>query len=80
VTLLPVTPTSHPWLAQAPLAGGYVEEEYQFSGTAALYAYAGAGPRQWDITLQDQQPYTSRMIVRRPSDPQKFNGAVVWAF
>jgi len=77
VTPLPTTATSHPWLAQAPLADGYVEEEHEFSGIAGLYAYAAGGPPQWDITLQDQQPYATRMIVRRPSDPQKFNGTVV---
>jgi hypothetical protein len=77
VTPLPTTATSHAWLAQAPLPDGYVEEEFQFSGTAGLYAYAAGGPPRWDITLQDQQPYTTRMIVRRPSDPQKFNGTVV---
>ena len=77
VSLLPTTATSHPWLAWAPLDDGYVEQEYQFSGTAGLYAYAGSGPPQWDVVLHDQQPYATRMIVRRPSDPDKFNGTLV---
>jgi hypothetical protein len=69
VTPLPTTAVSHPWLLQAPLTDGYVEEEYEFSGMAGLYAYTAGVPPQWDITLQDQQPYATRMIVRRPSDP-----------
>jgi hypothetical protein len=77
VTPIPVTATSHPWLAWAPLASGYVEEEYQFNGTAGLYTYANGGPPNWDVALHDQQPYATRLIVRRPSDPQKFNGTVV---
>ena len=77
MTQLPTTATSHPWLAWAPLAEGYVEEEFQFSGTAGIYSYASEPPPPWDLTLQDRQPYTSRMIVRRPSDPAAFNGTVV---
>ncbi|MBV9579176.1 MAG: hypothetical protein JO057_11370 [Chloroflexi bacterium] len=76
LTLLPTTDTSHAWLGQAPLADGYVEEEYQYSGTAGLYTYDGTPPAQWGVTLKDEQPYTTRMIVRRPTDPQHFNGVV----
>jgi hypothetical protein len=77
VTELPTTATSHPWLAWAPLDNGYVEQEFQFSGVAGLYSYASAPPPPWDLTLLDQQPYTTRMIVRRPADPSAFNGTVV---
>ena len=77
VTQLPTTPTSHPWLAWAPLDNGYLEEEFQFSGMAGIYSYASEPPPPWDLTLQDQQPYTSRVIVRRPADPAAFNGTVV---
>jgi hypothetical protein len=77
VTLLPTTPTSHPWLSQAPVPGGYEEQEYEFSGMAGLYKYASSGPPDWSIVLQEQRPYATRMIVRRPSDPQHFNGTVV---
>lgn len=77
VTELPTTATSHPWLSWAPLDNGYVEQEFQFSGTAGIYNYASSPPPPWDLTLQDQQPYTSRMIVRRPSDPAAFNGTVI---
>jgi hypothetical protein len=77
VTQLTTTATSHPWLAWAPLAEGYVEEEFQFSGMAGRYSYASDPPPPWDLTLQERQPYTSRMIVRRPADPAAFNGTVV---
>jgi len=71
------TATSHPWLAWAPPNNGYVEEEFQFSGMAGIYNYASSPPPPWDLALQDRQPYTTRMIVRRPSDPSAFNGTVV---
>jgi alpha/beta hydrolase family protein len=77
VTELPTTASSHPWLAWAPLGNGYVEQEFEFSGTAGLYTYASAPPPPWDITLQEQQPYTSRMIIRRPAHPAAFNGTVI---
>src|ERR1041385_1437908 len=60
-----------------PLDDGAVEEEFQFSGTAGIYNYVSSPPPPWDLTLQEQQPYTSRMIVRRPADPAAFNGTVV---
>lgn len=45
---------------------GFVEEEYFLSGTAKTY---GATPTTAD--------YTTRMLVRRPADPKKFNGTVI---
>ena len=77
VTELPTTTTSHPWIAWAPLANGYVEQEFRFTGMAGIYAYTSAPPPPWDLTLQDMQPYATRMLVRRPSDPTAFNGTVV---
>jgi hypothetical protein len=77
VTELVTTTTSHPWLAWAPLDHGYVEHEFQFSDMAGIYSYTSAPPPPWDLTLQDRQPYTSRMIVRRPADPAAFTGTVV---
>src|ERR1051326_7976628 len=77
LTELATTQSSHPWLSQAPLPDGYVEQEFQMSGMAGLYAYTSPPPPPWDIMLQDTQPYTTRIIVRRPSDPGTFNGTVV---
>jgi hypothetical protein len=77
VTELPTTATSHPWIAWAPLSNGYVEQEFRFRGMAGIYAYTLAPPPPWDLTLQDMEPYATRMLVRRPSDPAAFNGTVV---
>jgi alpha/beta hydrolase family protein len=77
ITELRTTETSHAWMAQAPLPDGYVEREFQISGMAGIYAYASPPPPPWNVTLQDTQPYTTRLIVRRPSDPGAFNGTVV---
>src|SRR5215471_18018484 len=77
VTPLATTAASHPWLAWAPLESGYVEEEFQFSGEAGMYHYASSFPPPWDLTLENRQPYASRLIVRRPTDPAAFNGTVI---
>lgn len=49
---------------QVPLVNGYVEEEFFFEGVAT-----DAGGKE--------QPYTSRILVRRPADRKVFNGSVV---
>jgi hypothetical protein len=57
------------------LAGaGYVEEEYFLSGTASRYATpAGAT----GSVIDSGHAYKTRMVVRRPVDPKKFNGVVI---
>jgi hypothetical protein len=45
---------------------GYDEQEYFISGTAKTYT-----------TPSTTAPYTTRIIVRRPIDPAKFNGTVL---
>jgi hypothetical protein len=63
----------------ADLPQAYVEEEFFASGASSLYNYANdppLGPN--DITvLVGPVPYKTRLIVRRPADPAKFNGTVV---
>lgn len=71
---------------QAPfIAADYTEEEYFFSGTATAFERDPSAPA-WDSTGNwTARPsttivpaaYESRMIVRRPTDPTKFNGIVV---
>ena len=74
--------TSHdyPLLATAlDLASlGYVEEEYFFSGTANVY---NTPPLTTATIVSSGHPYESRLIVRRPTSPEKFNGTVLveWA-
>ena len=48
---------------------GYVEEEYYLQGIAPAITAAGE-------TLF-QAPYTTRILVRKPADPARFNGTVV---
>ena len=54
-------------------ARGYVEEEFFVSGSACRYTGVGAG----NATQGACAPYTTRIIVRRPSSPEAFNGTVL---
>jgi hypothetical protein len=69
---------------------GYVEEEYSASGTANRYRMnftstdgAGGTAGQPDDPLATAEvvdaghPYTTRILVRRPSDAGSFNGTVI---
>lgn len=58
---------------------GYTEQEYFFSGTATGYQQAGAwgSDGRWSVTPAEQAPYESRLLVRRPADPARFNGTVI---
>jgi hypothetical protein len=58
---------------------GYSEREYFFSGTATAYAADGAWSEdgKWGVKPTTTAPYKSRMVVRTPTDPKKFNGTVV---
>lgn len=72
----------HPFVASMLdlSALGYVENEFQFSGTANTYGRAGKwrSDGKWDIkVVRANVPYATRMLVRRPADPAKFNGIVV---
>lgn len=67
---------NHPFAASSEnlSARGYVEEEYFLSGQARIYNLpnlATAG------VIVSGQPYRTRVLVRRPIEPKKFNGTVV---
>src|ERR1700722_6883253 len=79
-----VTESSYPFLAtNIPLANyGYTEEEFFVSGTGYTYNTGGAsnvngtkittgGPNS-----NGTYPFKTRIVVRRPTDPPKFNGKV----
>ncbi|MEU1751298.1 alpha/beta hydrolase domain-containing protein [Micromonospora matsumotoense] len=55
-------------------AAGYVEEEFFLFGTATRYAVPGT---QNATTLGTDQPYGTRLVVRRPANTKKFNGVVI---
>jgi hypothetical protein len=58
---------------------GYTQEEYFLSGTATAFTAEGSMPKDGRITVQpgSTAAYTTRIVVRRPTDPKKFNGTVV---
>ena len=58
---------------------GYEQSEYFISGTATSYqsAAALAVDGNWSVEPATTAAYKTRAIVRRPSDPAKFNGNVV---
>jgi hypothetical protein len=60
---------------------GYVEREFIISGTANTYNPSGiwGSDGRWQVSVAEANvPYTTRIIVRYPSDPSKFNGTVVF--
>jgi hypothetical protein len=60
-------------------AAGYVQREYFASGTA--YSYRATGPENeagtWKVAPAAGAPYRTRIVVRTPSNPSRFNGTVV---
>ncbi len=58
---------------------GYQIEEYFLSGTAASYSLPGPAPADghWNAAVAQTAPYTTRIVVLRPSNPAKFNGTVL---
>lgn len=53
---------------------GYVEQEFFIDGTANVYA---TPPQTTATVVSSGHAYRSRIVVRRPADPKKFNGTVV---
>jgi hypothetical protein len=78
---IPVTADSYPLMASAKLQtvvdlgrAGYVEEEFFVSGRANVYDWAADGR----LTVRTPgAPYTTRILLRRPSDPRRFSGNVI---
>jgi hypothetical protein len=58
---------------------GYQESEFFVSGTATAYAPAGpfASDGRWAAAETGGADFTTRIVVRRPIDPRKFEGTVV---
>ena len=58
---------------------GYSEREYFFSGIATAYKPSGTWGEdgKWGVAPTTTAAYKSRMIVRTPTDPNRFNGTVV---
>lgn len=81
VTLPPEGSHGFTFLAAAEDLGsvGYTEREYFLSGTATSYAKSGlwTSDGRWKVRASGTADYRSRLLVRRPADPAKFNGTVV---
>jgi hypothetical protein len=61
-------------------AAGYAEQEFLMSGTTNIYQQQGiwGSNGQWGVSVsQANDPYTTRLLVRYPTNPAKFNGTVV---
>ncbi len=60
-------------------AEGYVQQEFFAAGEA--YTFEVSGPLgtdgRWSVQTRDSAPYRTRVIVRRPMDPDTFNGTVL---
>jgi hypothetical protein len=58
---------------------GYREAEYFIEGTATSYEAAGplGEDGEWAVAAGAQAAYKTRLIVRTPVDPRKFNGTVI---
>ncbi len=57
---------------------GYTEAEFFFTGEGRSYVGEDLGPDGvWDVEIDGEAAYTTRMIVRRPADPADFSGVVV---
>jgi hypothetical protein len=59
-------------------ASGYTEAEYFIAGTAQSYTSSNplGDDGQWSVEPNDSTNYTTRIVVRRPSDPALFDGTV----
>lgn len=56
---------------------GYAEQELLLSGSANTYAFVDAAAQTNDVQVAtSEHPYTTRILVRQPSDRQRFNGVV----
>ena len=78
----PITGGDHGWPFGRPLFDlaehGYVEEEFFLSGDATTYRQAPGTEwgrdGHWSAEPNGTVPFTTRLLVYRPADPERFNG------
>ena len=58
---------------------GYVEDEFLLGGEAERYAAEGAltPDGKWTLVPGERRPFATRLFVRRPKNPRKFNGTIL---
>jgi hypothetical protein len=83
----PISGGAHGW----PFGGyfgdigmrGYLEEEFFLAGVAKRYKPVGthSNDGKWEVEGAGEASFKTRLLVKRPKDPAKFNGTVVveWA-
>ena len=86
---IPSTATNYPFAVegfdvQPPVPKGYVVEEYFFSGKGGpVRVHADGDPARHALPAAAAAlgctgiPYTTRMIVKRPVNPNQFSGTVI---
>jgi hypothetical protein len=60
---------------------GYAEREFTMSGSDTIYKQSGswASNGKWSVSASKTNvPYATRLLVRYPTNPAKFNGTVVF--
>ena len=66
-----------PFRLVADLEQDYTQEEFFVSGKSTVYTYNEV-PVPGEIVVRDPNvPYTTRIIIRRPTDPNAFNGTLI---
>ena len=65
--------------AQDLAASRYIEAEYFVSGTSQSFEKSGSWGMdgKWAVTPAARADYKIRLLVRRPSDPKRFNGVLI---
>jgi hypothetical protein len=58
---------------------GYEETEFSVEGRAVSYELAGERgvDGRWEVSLGAEAPFRTRVVVRRPIDPDRFSGTAV---
>jgi hypothetical protein len=61
----------------ADLEQAWVEEEFFVEGASTVYTYDDPPVPTGILPLEEDVPYTTRIVVRRPADPADFRGTLV---
>lgn len=74
----PVTTLASARPGPDPAAHGWSEREYLARGSAERYAADDLpSDGRWDLRTLDRADFVTRVVVRRPADPEAFNGTLV---
>jgi hypothetical protein len=78
ISYIPTTNSTRPFASAAEKCDfteiDYIEDEYFMSGTANIYEES---EHQKPKVIISDAPYTTRLLIRRPKEKQKFSGNIV---